>query len=354
MSTVNRQITLAARPVGEPKESDFKLVETEIPTPGPDQFLVQVIYLSVDPYMRGRMSDRPSYAPPVEIGEVMGGAGIGRIIKSNTRRFRVGEIVSGYFGWQEYAASGADGIQKINPELAPVSTWLGVLGMPGMTAYFGLLEICHPRAGETLVVSGAGGAVGAIVGQIAKIEGCRVIGIAGSDEKVEWLTTELGFDAAFNYKTSPDIGGKLRELCPRGIDIYFDNVGGTISDAVLPLINTKARISVCGQISQYNATETGTGPRLTGLLIERQARMEGFLVLQFAEKMKSAQNKMVQWLKAGRIKFRETRITGIENAPAAFIGMLRGDNVGKQLVQLADETAPAPSSSDGKHASASA
>lgn len=345
MSTVNRQITLAARPVGEPKESDFKLVETEIPTPGPDQFLVQVIYLSVDPYMRGRMSDRPSYAPPVQIGEVMGGSGVGRIIKSNTRRFRVNEIVTGYFGWQEYAVSGTDGIQKVNPEIAPISTWLGVLGMPGMTAYFGLLEICHPRAGDTVAVSGAGGAVGAIVGQIAKIEGCRVVGIAGSDEKIEWLTNELGFDAAFNYKTTPDIGGKLAELCPRGIDVYFDNVGGTITDAVLPLINRKARISLCGQISQYNATDPAMGPRLLGLLIERQARMEGFLVFQFAEKMKSAQNKMAQWLKSGQIKFRETRVSGIEHAPAAFIGMLRGDNIGKQLVQLSDETPP---SRDGK------
>jgi NADPH:quinone reductase len=351
MSTINRQVTLAARPVGEPKESDFKLVETEVPVPGPDQFLVQVIYLSVDPYMRGRMSDRPSYAPPVQIGEVMGGSGVGRIIKSNNRRFRANEIVSGYFGWQEYAVSSGDGIQKANPEVAPISTWLGVLGMPGMTAYFGLLEICHPRAGDTVVVSGAGGAVGAIVGQIAKLEGCRVIGIAGSDEKIDWLTSELGFDAAFNYKTTADVGAKLAELCPRGIDVYFDNVGGTITDAVLPLINRKARISLCGQISQYNATEPEMGPRLLSLLIERQARMEGFLVFQFAEKMKSAQNKMVQWLKSGKIKFRETKINGIENAPAAFIGMLRGDNIGKQLVQLADENPP-PSAREAKRASA--
>jgi NADPH:quinone reductase len=350
MSTVNRQITLAARPVGEPEESDFKLVESQIPAPGPDQFLVQVIYLSVDPYMRGRMSDRPSYAPPVQIGEVMGGSGVGRVIKSNNRRFRANEIVSGYFGWQEYAVSNADGVQKVNPEIAPMSTWLGVLGMPGMTAYFGLLEICKPRAGDTVVVSGAGGAVGAIVGQIAKIEGCRVVGIAGSDEKIDWLINELGFDAAFNYKTTADISAKLQETCPRGIDVYFDNVGGTITDAVLQLINRKARISLCGQISQYNATETGTGPRLLSLLIERQARMEGFLVFQFAEKMKSAQTKMAQWLKTGKIKFRETTVKGIEKAPSAFIGMLRGDNIGKQLVQLAEENAPASSDRDGKHA----
>ncbi len=337
MVTINRQITLAARPVGEPKESDFKLVESPIPVPGQDEFLVQVIYLSVDPYMRGRMNDRPSYAPPVQIGEVMGGSGVGRIIKSNSRRFRVGEIVSGYFGWEEYALSDGSGVQKINPELAPLSTWLGVLGMTGMTAYFGLLEICHPRAGETLVVSSSGGAVGAIVGQIAKIEGCRVIGIAGSDEKIEWLTGELGFDAAINYKTCPDLNAKLAELCPRGIDIYFDNVGGITTDAVLPLINRRARISLCGQISQYNAIEPEIGPRLFGLLIEKQARMEGFLVFQFAHKMRSAQNRMAEWLKTGKLKYRETITKGIENAPKAFIGMLRGENIGKQLVQLADE-----------------
>jgi NADPH-dependent curcumin reductase CurA len=339
MATVNRQITLAARPVGEPKESDFKLVESPIPVPGPDEFLVQVIYLSVDPYMRGRMNDRPSYAPPVQIGEVMGGSGVGRIIKSNLRRFRAGEIVSGYFGWEEYAVSNGAGVQKINPETAPLASWLGVLGMPGMTAYFGLLEICHPRAGETVVVSSSGGAVGAIVGQIAKIEGCRVIGIAGSDEKTKWLTGELGFDAAINYKTSPNLAAELAELCPRGIDVYFDNVGGVTTDAVLALINRKARISLCGQISQYNAPAPEMGPRLLGVLIEKQARMEGFLVFQFGQKMKSAQTRMAQWLKSGKLKYRETITKGIENAPKAFIGMLRGENIGKQLVQLADESA---------------
>jgi NADPH:quinone reductase len=337
MVTINRQITLAARPVGEPKESDFKLVESPIPVPGPDEFLVQVIYLSVDPYMRGRMSDRPSYAPPVQIGEVMGGSGVGRIIKSNSRRFRVGEIVTGFFGWEEYAVSNGSGVQKINPEIAPLSSWLGVLGMTGMTAYFGLLEICHPRAGETVVVSSSGGAVGAIVGQIAKIEGCRVIGIAGSDEKIKWLTGELGFDGGINYKTCPDLSAELTRLCPRGIDVYFDNVGGATTDAVLALINRKARISLCGQISQYNATEPEVGPRLLALLIEKQARMEGFLVFQFAQKMKSAQNRMAEWLNSGKLKYRETIVKGIENAPKAFIGLLRGENIGKQLVQLADE-----------------
>jgi NADPH-dependent curcumin reductase CurA len=336
MSNVNRQITLAARPVGEPKLSDFKMIESPIPVPGPDQFLVKILFMSVDPYMRGRMNDRKSYAPPIGIGEVMGGGATGRIEKSNNHRFHVGEIVTGYFGWQEYTLSNGDGVQTINPELAPVSTSLGVLGMPGMTAYFGLLDICKPRVGETVVVSGASGAVGEIVGQIAKIKRCRVVGIAGSDEKVDHVVSDLGFDAAFNYKTNADYVGKLRELCPRGIDIYFDNVGGTITDAVMTLINQRARISLCGQISQYNATEPEMGPRLLGLLIERQARMEGFLVTQFAEKTRDAQKKMAEWMKAGKLKYRESIVKGIENAPAAFIGMLNGENIGKQLVQLSE------------------
>ena len=336
-SDVNRQVTLAARPVGEPKETDFKLVKAPIPVPGADQFLVRIIYLSLDPYMRGRMNDRQSYAPPVGLGEVMGGGAVGRIVKSNNRKFRTGEIVMGYFGWQEYAVSNGDGVEKVNPELAPISTSLGVLGMPGMTAYFGLLEICKPRAGETVVVSGASGAVGEIVGQIAKIKRCRVVGIAGSDEKIDHIVNDLGFDAGFNYKTTSDYTAKLRELCPRGVDIYFDNVGGRITDAVMTLINPRARISVCGQISQYNTAEPEMGPRLLGLLIERQAKMEGFLVFQFAEKMREAQKKMAEWMKAGKLKYRESIVKGIENAPSAFIGMLHGENIGKQLVQMADE-----------------
>ncbi|MDO8433813.1 MAG: NADP-dependent oxidoreductase [Candidatus Binatus sp.] len=332
----NRQITLAARPTGEPKLTDFKLVEAPIPEPGEDQFLVKNLYLSVDPYMRGRMNDRKSYAEPVQIGEVMGGGAVGRIVKSSNPKYHVGQIVMGYFGWQEYAVSNGVGVELVNPELSPISTSLGVLGMPGMTAYFGLLEICKPRAGETVVVSGASGAVGELVGQIAKIKHCRVVGIAGSDDKVEHVVKDLGFDAAFNYKTTTDYEAKLRELCPRGIDIYFDNVGGTITDAVMTLINPRARISVCGQISQYNAAEPEMGPRLLGLLIERQARMEGFLVFQFAEKMRVAQKKMADWIRTGKLKYRESVVRGIENTPTAFIGMLRGENIGKQLVQLAD------------------
>ncbi len=336
-TAVNRQITLAARPAGEPKLTDFKLVEAPIPELGEDQFVVKNLYLSVDPYMRGRMNDRKSYAEPVQIGEVMGGGAVGRIVKSGNPNYHFGQIVMGYFGWQDYAVSNGVGVELVNPEMAPISTSLGVLGMPGMTAYFGLLEICKPRAGETVVVSGASGAVGELVGQIAKIKRCRAVGIAGSDDKVEHVVKDLGFDAAFNYKADTDYVAKLRELCPRGIDIYFDNVGGTITDAVMTLINPRARISLCGQISQYNAAEPELGPRLLSLLIERQARMEGFLVFQFAEKMRVAQKKMADWIRTGKLKYRESIVKGIENTPTAFIGMLRGENIGKQLVQLTDE-----------------
>src|SRR6266567_5661716 len=252
MPTMNRRIVLAARPVGFPKDSDFKLVEAPVSTPGDGQILVRSIYLSVDPYMRGRMNDVKSYAPPVQIGEVMGGGVVARVVGTNNPAFKEGDIVEGMFGWQDYALSNGQGVRKIDPALAPISAALGVLGMPGLTAYFGLLEICNPQPGETVVVSGAAGAVGSLVGQIAKIRGCPVVGIAGADDKIAYLTAELGFDGAFNYKTVSNYYEKLKELCPRGIDVYFDNVGGEITDAVFYLLNVHARISVCGQISQYN------------------------------------------------------------------------------------------------------
>ena len=331
---MNRQITLAARPVGFPKEADFKLVETPIPTPNDGEILVKILYLSVDPYMRGRMNDAKSYAQPVAIGEVMVGGAVGKIIESNHPNFQAGEFVSGNFGWQSYAISDGAGVSKIDASLAPISTSVGVLGMPGMTAYFGLLAICNPQPGETVVVSGAAGAVGSLVGQIAKIKGCRVIGIAGSDEKVDWLVNELGFDAAFNYKTETNYISKLRELCPNGIDAYFDNVGGPITDAVLLNLNTKARISICGQISQYNLEKPEMGPRLLGMLLMKQARAEGFLVFQFADRYAEGMQQMAEWIKQGKIKYREEFAEGIENTPKAFIEMLNGKNTGKQLVKI--------------------
>ena len=338
MATLNRQITLAARPVGFPKDSDFKLVESPIPTPKDGEFLARVIYMSVDPYMRGRMNDAASYAAPVQLGEVMGGGAVGKVISSNNPSFREGEIVEGFFGWQEYAVSNGEGVRKIDPGLAPISTALGVLGMPGLTAYFGLLDICNPQLGETVVVSGAAGAVGSLVGQIALIKGCRAVGIAGADDKVAYLTDELGFDAAFNYKTVTDYFHKLKELCPKGIDAYFDNVGGAITDAVFRLINTKARISICGQISQYNLEQPEMGPRiiLVSLLV-KQARAEGFLVFQFANRYPEGLKQMAEWLKQGKLKYREDIAHGIENAPGAFMAMLKGKNTGKQLVKISDE-----------------
>jgi NADPH-dependent curcumin reductase CurA len=337
MPETNRQVTLAARPAGLPKESDFKLVNSPVPAPRVGEILVRLLYVSVDPYMRGRMNDVKSYAPPVGIGEVMGAGGVGVVMVSQHPQFKPGDIVNGFFGWQEYAVSDGNGVRKVDPNLAPISTSLDVVGIPGLTAYFGLLEIGQPRPGETVVVSGAAGAVGSIVGQIAKLQGCRAVGIAGSDQKVDWITRELGFDAAFNYKTTPDLGVRLAELCPKGIDVYFDNVGGPITDAVFKFINVKARIVLCGQISQYNADKPPTGPRLLAHLIVKQAKAEGFLVFQYSSRYGEGLKPLTEWLRAGKLKYREQVVDGIENAPRAFIGMLQGENIGKQLVRVARE-----------------
>jgi NADPH-dependent curcumin reductase CurA len=337
MPQVNKQITLAARPSGMPKPSDFKLVESSVPEAKAGEILVRVLYVSVDPYMRGRMNDVKSYAPPAQIGEVMGAGAVGQVVNSQSAQFETGDFVEGFFGWQEYAISDGKGVRKLDPSLGSLSTALGVLGMPGLTAYFGLLDIGKPQRGETVVISGAAGAVGSIAGQIAKINGCRVVGIAGSDQKIAWLRDELSFDAAFNYKTTPDYYAKLEELCPNGVDVYFDNVGGPITDAVFRLINIGARIVVCGQIAQYNDEKPETGPRLLWHLIVKQARAEGFLVFQFAPRYAEGLKQMAAWLKAGKLKYREQFVDGIENAPRAFIGMLQGENTGKQLVRVAKE-----------------
>lgn len=334
MATANKQILLAARPAGFPRESDFRLVESPMPQPAEGEVLLRVTYVSVDPYMRGRMRDVVSYAEPVKIGEVMTGGAVAEVVESRNPVYQAGDIVEGMLGWQQYAVSSGAELRKIDPSLAPVSTALGVLGMPGLTAYFGLLDICDPRPGETVVVSGAAGAVGTLVGQIAKIRGCRVVGVAGSDEKVRYLLNDLGFDAAFNYKTTSDYLKKLAGLCPDGIDVYFDNVGGAITDAVLMLINIKARVSICGQISQYNLEKPERGPRLLWTLIVKRARMEGFLVFEYADRYQEGLTQMARWLKEGKIKYREQFAEGIENVPSAFIGMLGGANIGKQLVRI--------------------
>ena len=337
MENVNRQITLAARPRGFPKESDFQLVSSPIGAPRDGECLVQVIYLSVDPYMRGRLRDVKSYAPPVEIGQVMVGRVVGRVLESRHDGYREGDVVFGDLGWQEYAVAKGQALVRIDPQTAPISTALGVLGMPGLTAYFGLLDICRPQSGETVVVSAAAGAVGSTVGQIAKIKGCRVVGVAGSDEKVRYVTQDLGFDAAFNYKTVDDYSAVLQELCPRGIDVYFDNVGGAITDAVFPLLNVKARVAICGQISQYNLEDQEMGPRLLWHLIVKRAKAEGFLVMDYAARREEGLRKLREWVRGRKIKYRERIAEGIENAPRAFMEMLSGRNIGKQLVRVSEE-----------------
>jgi NADPH-dependent curcumin reductase CurA len=336
MATVNRQITLASRPVGFPKVSDFHLVYSPLPSPAEGEVLVRSVYLSLDPYMRGRMSDAESLARPVAIGEVMAGEAVGSVVESRDPEFLPGDNVEGMLGWQEYAVVQGRDLRKLDPSIAPISTALGVLGMPGLTAFFGLLDICKPRRGETVVVSGAAGGVGMLVGQIAKIKGCRVVGVAGSDAKISWLLDELGFDAAFNYKTAADCYDKLKELCPDGIDVYFDNVGGAITDTVVRLINARARISVCGQVSQYDLEEPDVGPRWLGQLIVKQAKVQGFLVSGHAEGFPKGLRQLARWLKQGKLRYREDVAQGIESAPQAFIGMLQGNNQGKQLVQLSE------------------
>jgi hypothetical protein len=336
MATVNRQITLAARPVGLPKVSDFQLVYGPMPSPAEGEVLARSIYLSLDPYMRGRMNDAESYARPVAIGEVMPGGAVASVMASNAPGLGAGDTVEGMLGWQEYAVARGHELRKIEPGLRPISTALGVLGMPGLTAYFGLLDVCDPQPGETVVVSGAAGAVGMLAGQIAKIRGCRVVGVAGSDAKISWLLDELGFDAAFNYKTTANGHSELKALCPAGVDVYFDNVGGVITDAVMRLINVKARISVCGQISQYNLEEPEQGPRWLGQLIVKQAKVQGFLVSAYATRFPEGLEQLASWLKQGKLKYREDVAQGIEAAPQAFIGMLQGKNQGKQLVRLSE------------------
>ena len=339
VASVNRQIVLVKRPEGLPKESDFQLVEAQVPHAGAGEVLVRTLYLSVDPYIRGRLSGRTTYVKGLQPGDVIASGVVGRVIESGDPRMAVGDVVEGMLGWQEYAVAQAKTLRKIDPAAAPISTALYVLGMPGLTAYFGLLEICHPQAGETVVVSGAAGAVGSLVGQIAKIKRCRAIGVTGGDDKVRYLTGELGFDSAFNYKETTDYYGKLKELCPNGIDVYFDNVGGEITDAAVRLINTRARIGVCGQISQYNLEKPEMGPRWLAQLVVKQARAEGFLVSQFSDHHEDGYRQMATWLRQKRIRYREDIIDGLENTPQAFIGMLQGDNIGKRMVRVAAEQA---------------
>lgn len=336
MATVNRQITLAARPEGLPKVSDFELVFAPIPTPAPGEVLVRALYLSLDPGIRSRMGPEKAPVRPLALGEVICGGAVSLVINSGDPTLVVGDVVEGMVGWQEYAALEVGLLRKIDPDLAPISTALGVLGLPGLTALFGLLEICTPQRGETAVVSGAAGGVGMVVGQIAKLKGCRVVGVTGTDAKVSWLIDELGFDAAFNCKTAAHCDRHLHELCPDGIDVYFDSVGGEVTDAVVRQLNPRARISVCGQLSQYDPEQALTGPRWLSQLVIKEAKVQGFLVSTYAERFAAGRLQLGRWLKQGKLRYREDVALGIESAPQAFIGMLQGRSEGKQLVQMSD------------------
>jgi NADPH-dependent curcumin reductase CurA len=329
-----RRIVLAGYPVGLPGEGDFRMEEVPVPECPARGLLVRTTCLSVDPYMRGRMSGMRTYVDPFALGAVVEGGAVGEVIASDAEGFAVGDSVVGMWGWQEYAAVEAGSVQKLNPEEAPVSTALGILGMPGMTAYFGFLEICQPKAGETVMVSGAAGAVGSAVGQIAKIKGCRVVGSAGSAEKVEYLKS-LGFDGAFNYRTERPYGETLRRLCPNGIDCYFDNVGGALTDAVMERMNLFGRVSVCGQISMYNENPSAdVGPRPFRQVLVRQLRVEGFIVSRWVKRWPEGRKEMAAWLREGKLQYEETVFEGIENTVKAFLGLFSGENTGKAIVKL--------------------
>jgi NADPH-dependent curcumin reductase CurA len=333
MSDRNRQWILSSRPEGKPTGEDFELEEGEIPEPNANEVLVRTRYLSVDPYMRGRMREGDSYAESWEVGEVMQAGVVGEVETSNHSDFEGGDIVTGNMRWAEYNVALGSELSRVDPDLAPISTAVGVLGMPGRTAYFGTLDVAEPKPGDTMVVSGAAGAVGSVVGQIAQLAGARVVGIAGSDRKCEWLTDELGFDEAVNYNEE-NVREAVSTACPDGIDVYFDNVGGEITDAVFTQLNTDARVAICGQIALYNATERPTGPRKLMTLIEKTARIEGFLVFDYVSRFGAATERLGQWVSEGKIQYEETVTEGFENVPEAFIGLFEGENIGKQIVSV--------------------
>ena len=331
---ISREIRLKSRPVGIPKESDFELVELTVPQIGEDQLLVRNLYMSVDPYMRGRMNDMKSYIPPFQIGQTLEGGCVGEVLESNTDQFKPGDTVVSFLGWREFFVSDGADLTKVDPAKVPVQAYLGTLGMPGLTAYCGLLEIGRPAKGETVFVSAASGAVGSIVSQIAKIKGCSVIGSAGSDEKVTWLKEEAGADEAFNYKAAGNLVEAVGRLSPNGIDVYYENVGGRHLEAALEHMNTYGRLVMCGMIDQYNATEPPAGPINLGYVISKQLRMQGFIVTDYLDRMPQFHADMGRWIAEGKIKWRETIMEGIDRAPEAFIGLFKGKNIGKMVVKL--------------------
>ena len=336
--TLNRQLVLAERPKGEPTRNTFRLVEAEIPSAGAQQMLLRTVYLSLDPYMRGRMSDAPSYAAPVEIDSVMVGGTIARVVTSNVDGFSIDDWVLSINGWQDYALSDGTGVTNIGRSPAHPSWAIGILGMPGFTAWAGLTRIGAPKPGETVAVAAATGPVGATVGQIGKLLGCRVIGIAGGPEKCDYVVDELGFDACIDHKAH-DFAEQLAKASPNGIDVYFENVGGKVLDAVLPLLNSNARMPVCGLVSQYNATKLPGGPDrmnwLMGQILSKKLKVQGFIIFDdFGHLYPEFAKEMGSWVESGQIKYREEIIDGLENAPEAFTGLLRGENFGKRVIRV--------------------
>jgi len=334
MTRVNNQIILAERPQGMPDDNTFEFVKKDVENVQEGQTLIKTLYASVDPYMRGRMENVESYIEPFKLNEVIEGGSIGEVIESQSDQFKEGDVVTGSFGWQEYYVAGENEVRPIDPSIAPITTNLHILGMTGLTAYFGLLDIGKPKEGETVVISGAAGSVGSTVGQIAKIKGARVVGIAGSDEKTNFLKDELNFDEGINYRTTDDIEDDLKRACPDGVDVYFDNVGGEISDAVMTQLNRYARIPVCGAISSYNKDEQDIGPRVQQTLIKKSALMQGFTVGNYSDRFKEGTKQLGQWLQEGKLTYRETIREGFENIPEAFLDLFRGKNIGKLLVRI--------------------
>ncbi|WP_419147437.1 NADP-dependent oxidoreductase [Pseudoalteromonas 'SMAR'] len=334
----NRQLTLASRPHGAPSQENFKLQHRDIPTPKAGEVLLRTVFLSLDPYMRGRMSDAKSYAEPVAVGDVMVGGTVCRVEQSNNPKFAQGDWVLAMAGWQDYSLSDGSELLKLDNNITKPSYSLGVLGMPGLTAYMGLMDIGQPKAGETVVVAAATGAVGSLVGQIAKLQGCKVVGIAGGSEKCRYASEELGFDACIDHR-SDNFAEQLADACDAGIDVYFENVGGKVFDAVMPLLNSSARIPVCGLISQYNATELPEGPdrmsALMAMLLVKRIKMQGFIVFDdYGHRYQEFSDAMVPWLQAGKIKYKEHLVDGMDNTVDAFIGLLEGKNFGKLVVRL--------------------
>jgi len=336
-ATANRKVVLKSYPTGAPGPDNFEIVEETIPAPGPGKVLLRAIYLSVDPYMRGRLRPGPSYAEPQRIGEVMVGEVVGQVLDSQAPGFPKGDFVTAHTGWQSHAVADGRDLRRLDPAEAPISTAVGVLGMPGLTAYFGTLDVLRPKAGDTLVVNAASGAVGSVVGQIARIGGCHVVGIAGSKAKCDFITQELGFHAAIDHRAAGDIGAALREACPRGIDCYFDNVGGPMTDAVFEQMTLGARVAICGQIALANDTEQAMGPRNLRHFLVKRATLRGLLVSDWQDRYGEGLERLARWIRSFELRYREDIVEGIENAPSAFAGLMEGKNFGKQLVRIGDD-----------------